>query len=333
MGMGYRVTVIMSQVAGYTNSAEQIGARWLASGFKQASNPKNWAAVIERSAEVRARMETLDRDIQDNIKTLVGDHSPIAQVKRFAFTGIGWMDRVVVIPTWLGAFDKAQSEGMTENDAIYYADKIVRNSQGANAAKDLAAVQRGHEFWKLATMFYSYASAFVNRQHAIAWDAGDAVRGRKISAAPELVARSFWLFAAAPLMQALITGHGPGEDDDWGSWAFWNMFSNFFMGVPLLRDITGSLSSGYGYSYTPVERMIGTVFKVSKDVKHFAAGEDATQAVRHGIEAVGYTAGLPLGQVASATQFALDVANGDQDPETVGDWYRGLTTGRAEARH
>src|SRR3546814_8348248 len=79
---------------------------------------------------------------------------------------------------------------MSEQDAAYLGDKVVRQSQGAGAAKDLAAVQRGTEFAKLAVMFYSYASAFYNRQATLARDIGGAVRGGDTKDFPRLLARA-----------------------------------------------------------------------------------------------------------------------------------------------
>lgn len=343
IGMGYRLTTILAQLGGYANSAEQIGARWLASGFRAATGTpakmvESFDFVMERSAEVRHRMDTLERDINANVRDLQGRRGLLADVRRFAFHGIGYMDRVVVIPTWLGAYNKGLSEGMSEADAGYYADKIVRNSQGAGAAKDLASIQRGSEWMRLATMFYSYANTFYNRQRSIARDAGDAVAARRASDLPALLARSFWLFAVSPLVPMLVGGTvgggGPKDDEDWGMWAFQNMLAGMFLGIPVVRDITGSLASGFDYSFTPASRAIETAIKSGKDFKRLVDMDEETEpskrAVKNAVETTGYVSRLPLGQVSNAAQFVADWANGDVDPKTVGDWLKGLQTGKLE---
>jgi hypothetical protein len=69
--------------------------------------------VMERSGEIRHRMDSLDRDIAAAVRRMAGDRNPLTDVKRFAFHGIGYMDRVVVIPTWIGAYNKALAAGST----------------------------------------------------------------------------------------------------------------------------------------------------------------------------------------------------------------------------
>jgi len=345
IGMGYRLSTILMQIGGYANSTEQIGVRWMASGFRAtmgtpAKIAQSFDFVMEKSGEVRFRMDTMERDINANVRDLQGRRGILADVRRFAFHGIGYMDRVVVIPTWMGAYNKALHEGMTDADAVFYADKMVRNSQGAGSAKDLSSVQRGSEWMRLATMFYSYANTFYNRQRSIARDAGDAVAARRASDFPELLARSFWLFAVAPLVPALIgaglNGNGPEEDEDWGMWAMQHMFFGLFLGVPVIRDIAGSAASGFDYSFTPASRMIETAIKTGKDVASLVDMNEDTEpsgrAVKNAVETIGYVAKLPVGQVSNAAQFITDWANGEVDPQTAGDWLRGLQTGKLEDR-
>jgi hypothetical protein len=52
---------------------------------------------------------------------------------------------------------------MGEQDAVYFADKTVRNAHGGGGVKDMAAIQRGNEFQKLFTMFYTFWNHNINR--------------------------------------------------------------------------------------------------------------------------------------------------------------------------
>ena len=337
VGMGFRVTTIMLQAAGYSNSFERIGAKWVARRLKDVTNPEAWNFVLEKSKEVRARMDTLDRDIRDNVRKAAGQRS-ISAVKKFAFHGIGYMDRIVVIPSWLGAYDKAIAEGMSDEDAIYAADKAVRQSQGAGAAKDLAAIQSGRgtfgEAGKLLTMFYSYMSAFYQRQRTFARD----VRAAKLSDAPGLIARAWWLFVVPPLLSELLAGRAPDDDDDesWSEWALSSMVFQIFGPIPVLRDIGPPLWAevanrpSFGYRFTPAQGGVESVINVGSDLGKIARGEETKRATRNAIETTGYFTGLTTGQMAVAAQFLVDVGYGDADPEGIGDWWRGLTTGKTE---
>lgn len=324
VGMGFRLSTIVMQVAGYSNSFERVGAKWVAPMLAKAVDPRVYRFVMERSSEVRNRMDTLERDVRENVKQLAGRTDILANARKFAFYGIGYMDRVVVIPTWLGAYNRAISEGMSEVDAGYYADKAVRQSQGAGAAKDLAAVQRSNEWMRLATMFYSYQSAVYQRFRSLARDA----RTAGVRDVPDLIARSFWLIVVPPLLSELLAGRGPDDDEDWGMWAFQKMLAGLFGPIPIARDVVNAAQSGFGYSFTPAARAFETGLNVKTDAGNIIEGDDTKRATRNVIELTGYTLGLPVGQLAAAAQFIVDVSEGEQDPEGIGDWYTGLTKGK-----
>lgn len=322
VGMGFRLSTIILQVAGYSNSFERVGAKWVAPQLWKAFDPRAWTFVLERSNEVRNRMDTMERDIRENVKAVLGKHDLLSEARRFAFYGIGYMDRAVTIPTWLGAYNRGISEGMSDADAVYFADKAVRQSQGAGAAKDLAAVQRSNEWMRLATMFYSYQAAVYQRFRTLGRDV------RRTQDLPDLIARSFWLVVVPPLLSELLAGRGPDEDEDWGMWAFQNMLVGLLGPIPIVRDVAGAMESGFGYSFTPAARAFETGMNVVKDIKKIAAGEETKRATRNALEVSGYALGLPTGQLASAVQFIVDVSEGEQDPQTLGDWYTGLSKGK-----
>ncbi|RSY83109.1 acetyltransferase [Sphingomonas koreensis] len=340
VGMGMRVSTIMMQLAGYSNSFEYVGARWVLPAIAQmARRPvETFRFAMARSGEIANRMDTLDRDIRRSVNALRGKRGAIADAKRLMFHGIGYMDRVVSIPTWLGGYNKAIAGGAEEIDAVYAADKAVRSSQGASGAKDLAAVARGDGKWgealKFFTMFYSYLSAFHQRQRSLGRDIASAVRGRDYRATPRLVARAWWLIVVPPVLAELLAGRGPAEDEDWGWWSFRKMLFQMLGPIPLVRDIgepvwakaTGQPS--FGYSISPLQRVGETFVNLAGDVGKASRGEETKRATRNTLEAAGYATGLVPGQAAAAAQFLVDVGYGEQDPDGVAEWWEGLTTGK-----
>lgn len=334
VGMGFRFTTMLTQVAGYSNSFEVVGERWVAPAIAQvAAHPvKSFEFVMERSDEVRFRMDNLDRDIRQSLAELSGKASPLTAAKRFAFHGIGYMDRVVVIPTWIGAYNKALSEGMTEQDAAYSADKAVRQSQGAGAPKDLAAIQTGAgrfgELFKYMTMFYSYMSAMYQRQRTLGRD----IKGTRDL--PRLLARTWWLVVVPPLLSALLTGNGPDDDEDWGFWTLRKMLGNALGPIPVVRDVFEPAwhkfagTKGFDYQMSPVQSAMKSFVNVAGDAGNIVQGEETKRATRDVLETAGYATGLVPGQIAASTQFLVDVGSGDADPDGFWDWYTGLTKGR-----
>jgi hypothetical protein len=339
VGMGWRFTTVMMQAAGYSNSLEYIGAEWGAKGAAQfAAHPvETFDTVMEKSGEMRHRMDTLDRDIRQTIANMSGRQNPLTAAKRFAFHGIGYMDRMVTIPTWIGAYNKGLSEGITDEQAVYYADKAIRSTQGSASAKDLAAVATGQGQWgqalKLMTLFYSYVSTVYQRQRTLARD----VRRGGVKDIPQLMARAWWLMIVPPLLSEMLAGRGPDDDEDWGAWAFKNMLFQTVGAIPVIRDVARPLydelagNRAFDYQLSPIQRAIQTAFiDAPSAIVDIASGEDTTNATRTIMEGVGYVTGLVPGQVAQSTQFLVDVGYGEQDPETFGDWFEGLTKGKLD---
>jgi len=333
VAMGFRVSTGLAQVAGLTSSAAVIGPEWVAKGTAETVRlvaTGNLDFVFSRSPEMEQRGRELDRDLRDAMRDFEEGQGLLDPIRRAAFMHIGFMDRyVVALPTWLGAYNKAISQGMSEDDAIAASDKAVRASQGSGRAKDLAAFQAPNtEFMKLFTLFYSYFNVQYQRQR----DAGRmAARGDIMPA----LNMSFWMLIAAPLAGAILTGDLPDFEDDegWLEWGAWKVFANMWAGVPLVRDVTGYLerkARGKYTEYSPtplvgvvgsVEDLLGDIIKLVKD------GEPGDRWIKHAIQTPGYFVGLPTGQPSSTVQYLFDMIDGDQNPENVGEFLYGLAKG------
>lgn len=350
VGMGLRATTMVTQIAGYSNSVEVVGEASLAKALARfsASPIESTRFVMERSDEVRHRMDTLDRDIRTELAVL-SSANPVSKAarqlidaKRFMFHGIGYMDRIVSVPTWMAGYSNAIEAGMSEADAAYAADKAVRQSQGAGAPKDLAAIQRGTGKWgealKLLTMFYSYFSASYQRMRTLGRDIGG-VDQRRSRSVPKLASRAFFLMVLAPLLTEVLkapigASAGPDDDEWWAQWTLRKLLANALGPIPLARDVFEPAWQGaigghvFNPSISPLQRVYDSLIKTAGDAGKIARGEDTKHATKDVLETAGYVTGLVPGQVASATQFLVDVGNGDANPKDVSDWIEGISTGR-----
>lgn len=354
VGMGLRATTMVTQIAGYSNSMEVVGEAAMAKALAQfARNPAQAIkSVMERSDEVRHRMETLDRDLRTEIARM-SLSNPVSKAgamvldgKKFFFHGIGYMDMVVSVPTWMAGYDNAIKAGMSEADAAYAGDKAVRQSQGAGGPKDLAAIQRGTGRWgealKLMTQFYSFFSAQYQRQRTLARDAmgEDTRRPRNM---PRLAARAFFLLILPPLLTEVLRGvagapAGPDADEWWAQWLMRKLLANSLGPIPFVRDVfepAWNKARGQGFagtSITPVQRALESLVGTAGDIGKIARGEETKHAVKDVMETAGYFTGLVPGQIASATQFLVDVGLGDTNPKDFGDWLEGLSTGKIDEK-
>ena len=334
VGLGLRLSTILQQPIGMSNVAEIIGEKWVAVGIgKWARNPAAaWRFVQERSPEMRGRFDSLDRDIRENVRRYAGQRSLLNDVRRFAFYGIGYADLGVTVPAWLGAWNKAQAEGMTEDEAASYADGVVTKSQGAGAAKDLSWVMRANEGTRLFTMFYSYFNALYARQRTLYRDASSALRERRTRDFPRLLARAMWLAVVPTLVSALVSGDEPEEDEDAGMWAVQKILFGNMASLPVVRDVTNYFDRGFGYKMSPATRAFEVAQKSVDDLLATVSDEDepSEKWMKNAIEATGYALNLPIGQLATSVQFLSDVIDGDQDPQSLEDWFDGLRKGKLD---
>lgn len=348
VGLGLRATTILVHTSGLAAGASVIGEKAMAHGL--ATMAKNPVAatrmVLESSAEVRGHLEHYERDIGtmidrlDTSRPTVKAQQLIHDGQRFALYGIGWIVQRTSVPVWIGAHDKAISEGMSEADARFAADKAVRYSLGAGGIKDQVAVQRSGGRWgeaiKMLTMFYTAMASQYQRHRTLVRDATgvDARRPRDLS---KLASRAFWGVAMVPIWDEIIrmaiTGHGPDDDEWWSAFVLKKFLANLLGPIPLARDVFEPTWDGiaghstHGVSITPLQGIYDSVGRSSKDVGHLLRGEPTKRATRDILETSGYLTGLVPGQFAAASQFLVDVANGSEHPESVRDWINGLSTG------
>lgn len=165
-GLGFNFTTAAIQVFGIVNSVPVIGQKWVARGMSRylSMTPKKASAfVFERSAMMEDRARTQFRELQEVSARAAGNTSEIKDAfMRLAYKPIVVMQMVVDVPTWLGAYEKALSEGNTEQRAIAIADRCVIDAQGSGRASDLSAIERGGEWAKLMTVFYTFFNAILN---------------------------------------------------------------------------------------------------------------------------------------------------------------------------
>ncbi|TDY25751.1 hypothetical protein B0G81_6234 [Paraburkholderia sp. BL6665CI2N2] len=348
VGLGYRLTTILKHGgAAALNSVGEIGPRWMASGvnaFRQdMAGTRDF--VFERSGEMRHRMEQVDRDVRDLIRNVQIDSQsgPVSAAtktlnaaRRYGYYGISMIDMASAMPTWMGAYTKGLHENMTEQEAIYYADKAVRNAHGGGGTKDQAAIQRGSEFQKAITMFYSFFNHFYNRQRDIGRSVvsgfGNVQQGDFKAAGGDfarVLAKSFWYFAAVAAWDTLIKGTPHSE-------SFVAHFAKELAGlglagVPLVRDIAPTLLHDQQFSATPLAQAAQAISNVVKDGAHAATGGKVQHPVAHAVQAAGYAFGLPVGQATTTGRFLWDATDGQQRPQDIAGWFHGLVSGRADA--
>lgn len=356
VGLGYRIsTMLVHGSSAAMESIAEVGPVWMAKGMADFTNPLQWKAnkdfIFERSGEMKNRMNEVDRDVREHLReidlrlmdTTTGVIARGADLmKAHAYDGIAMLDMASALPTWMGAYHKGMApeaqggKGLGEQDAIYFADKTVRNAHGGNGVKDMAAVQRGPEFMKLFTMFYTFWNHNINRLMDTARLAGQLPETYRSGAPGEfkgdlgkVIMRTLIYTIGVQTMHHMLHPQKDEEGEiNWAAWAAKEFTASAFSGIPILRDMSAHYLTGKDYSVTPAAGMVDAVGRTGQDAANAMAGREVSPKwVKHTVTTAGYVFGLPLGQPASAAQFLWDVEQGQVHPESVADWSRGLMHG------
>ena len=141
---------------------------------------RNRQFVFDKSPMMRDRMNTIDRDMQQDMKLEVGQDTSLIRERathakekfnRFGYWFITETDLMFSMALWKHEYDESMRKqieaGMTdvkqmEQNAISDADTNVRAVFGSGQVKDQVAMQRKNTLVGQLTPFYSYSSTVLN---------------------------------------------------------------------------------------------------------------------------------------------------------------------------
>lgn len=141
---------------------------------------RNRQFVFDKSPMMRDRMNTIDRDMQQDMKLKVGQDTSLIRERathakekfnRFGYWFITETDLMFSMALWKHGYDESMRKqieaGMTdvkqmEQNAISDADTNVRAVFGSGQVKDQVAMQRKNTLVGQLTPFYSYSSTVLN---------------------------------------------------------------------------------------------------------------------------------------------------------------------------
>ena len=291
--MGWKTSTAIAQTLGFLDNIDvllrngdnglkhaaaaitEVG-RQLRPGMNQREVSQNLHEFIhERSTFMVFRRKNFNRDVRDALRT-VGPASLAADAQTSFFYLTGIMDEWVSTAGWISGYRQAMAGDVENVDlgderaAIDYADSVVRESQGAGAVKDLAAVQRAGELNKLWTMFYSYFSVLYNRTS----ESGRDARLGGLGAGGRVIAHAFLAYFLPSALQDILTLRAPfGEDDEeWLKWFAEKQVSGLFAPIPLARDVADSLASGFDMNSAPLDSWVNSVANGARGVGKLIEG-------------------------------------------------------------
>lgn len=332
--MGWKISTMLAQFAGIGQTLDIVKPRFFSKALIESVNAprETWSFITQRSGEMRHRANTIERDSRDALLRMRGQVGIAAQVRRTAFYLTAMADRMVSVPTWMGAYRQALAEGMSEENAIRAGDRAVRLSQGAGGAKDLAAVQRNNELMKLITMYYSPFNVLYARLR----DVGHQSATQGIGYLPKATARLIALVVLPAVIGEILGNRGPDEDEDEVWWAARKVLIYPLATIPGIREISGHIESGIiklsgegqmkyppNFKLSPIVSGIEKVLAIPGKIVDAMEGEKEPSTVAWDVfEASGYVTGLPTAQTRITGEYLVDLLSGNEEPENAPELLR-----------
>ena len=300
-GLGFNVMSAMQQITGFNQSIVRVGPKWIGRGIiKTLTNGTRAFKVVDEASPFMAnRARTQFRELNELRNMVQDETAAMRAVKLGAYFMMMRMQRLVDVPTFLGAYEKAIAGGNDEARAIALADQAVIDSQGGGMLKDLSAIERGGPALKIFTVFYSYMNTVLNLATTQTMTAES--KGK-------LAADYLMLFTVPVILTyALKNGLVPSDDEDEfdmekiGKELIAEQIS-YLMGTMIItrefseagKLVLGTEGGGRSYSGPGGLRLVSDSYNLIKQV---GQGEFDTSFRKAAINVIGGFAGLPSAQI------------------------------------
>jgi hypothetical protein len=340
----------LQQITGFSLAALKVPAPKLLRATQRllTDNTVMMDQVRRLSPWMVERMANQSYAMQEEIQQILTNPSTYEKVVDFAKRNAYFLQAAaqnVMDPViWSGAFDHALSKGVTEKEAVRYADEAVRTTQGSFAPEDISAFEVQSPFVRLFTQFYGYFNMWGN---LVGTEANKAVREMGfVRASPRLM---FIWFAglAIPAFVAEIISKGLPDDeededgdgtlDEWMARFFGSQAKSLAAMVPVVGHLA-VLGSNMMDDKVYNDRLnISPAMSAAESAVRGTTGvitgdafdeELSKREVRDFLTLIGLMTGLPVAPVARAGGYIADVKKGKVEPEGAGDVAIGIVTGR-----
>ncbi len=295
--MGLSLTTAFLQPFGLTQSMARIGTKHVMHGMRRwvgdaARMESSMTWIQEKSDFMRLRGKTFNRELNEIKGRVSHGHSRARQIYDASlFMLMGKMQMLADVPTWIGAYEKARSNGQDEAMAVALADQSVLDSQGGGQTKDMSEFQRKHPF---LTMFYSYFNTTLN----LAAESTAKTDFKKPLAVAGWASDMALLMVIPALGPAMLLSMLRGEDaceDLKGCAAKMAKDQTSYMlnTVIGLRELSGSVA-GFDYAGPPIGRVVSELGRTGTQIKQ---GEVDEGLARSAISLLGVSLGIPTTQI------------------------------------
>lgn len=255
-------------------------------------------------------------------------------------------DNVLSPIVWTGAYNQALAEGMSDVDAIKFADGTVRQTQGSTLPEDVSRLETGPAYARVFTQFVGYFNMMANTNGTALKQIADEV-GLKKGAGKAFYVVLMGLMVPIWVAEAIAQAFKGGPDDedkdgqlvdDWLAAVFgFGTAKGLLAQVPIAGQVAvAGMNRMNGnplddrISLSPAVSLLEASVGAPESVYKAIAEDGSKQkAIRDVATLVSVATGIPVYAAARPLGYAAGVADNRIDPTSPVDLTRGLVTGTA----
>jgi GGDEF domain-containing protein len=319
-------------------AASDLHPKHLASAISDwALSPKVLRAeALAKSGELRARQNQTQREFALQIRKLTENGAgrflttgPLGWYKDHAFALNEAVEVATSTPIWIGAHRQAIQAGMSDAEAVTFADATIRQVLPSHNLVDLSTIMRNKGVIGQLLMFHGAFNHFYNQFRTL---------GHRFVAAEDTATRAKMAGRAAGLsiglfvVGALARGQGPEKGEPVEEWLFRKLALEGFMQlVPGLNEAGNVLASVLrGKPTTPRNNSLtGVAGAIVDAASTMADGDkDTSKRVLKGLSMLGPTTGLPISGPLQIASPLINWVTGESDARNPGDVASDAVYGR-----
>lgn len=291
----------VGNVALYANAVDGFTHKDVLDGISKAAfefnTPAKWnelmAFIKEHSVMMAARSDAPDWSIADMRRETAPGNALEQRTLEWGAWLLAFTDNLTAAPMWLTAYEKQIKAGATEQQAVLYADSLIRNTIGTARRNDVAAILRGSRVMRLFTTFMSFFNTQYNQW---AREANVFLEQRDIVRLTSFVASKWLMFCFFNLLTSLKNPFDDDDQEDLLNDVITYPLTLFGpvgqVGAEAVKRAAGFKS--YGYRFSAIQSSIDTLLNTTSKARKVATGEeDIGTLVEPAAGLVGLGLGVP----------------------------------------
>lgn len=340
IGMSLKINMQnLANIALYGNNAEGYGhikvlQDFINNGIMLGINSPRaaremWKTVQELSPMMAERFKGTDfttRELMENNKF----DGVTKKVLEWSNMSMAFTDGLTAMPIWYGAYTRQLNSGKTQQEAIDYADTIIRKTLGSTRATDVSSMVRTKGSAKIFLMFQTFFNTQFNQWYSMFKHQQLNLSEKEYKKiAKEVSSFVFAKWATFTFLSLLLAGENPFADDDDDGY---NDFLSELFSYPftLGGPVGSAMNFGarymldmhtFQYRMTPIESSVNMMVNNAGTIADVVTGEKENEEL---VEPVVNLALLYKGLPSQLSKWffnAWDILYNDMDPR-VDDLFR-----------